>query len=720
MKNIKIISVLLIACMIFGLMPVKAVYAASPSVSASSSTVTVGKTFTVSFSYSQNNMGGLEAYVSHSSNVQLVSISGAGKSNINSVNSSSRCTFSYDDSESPKSKHTATLTFKALSTGSATITIKVIAADYTTYAETTSSASTTVTIVQSSSGGSSGGSSGSGTTVTKSSNNNLSSLTVEGYELSPAFNKNTTEYSVSVPFDVDSLPLQVKLEDSKAKYSIENNKLEPGETTSVSIIVTAEDGKTKTYVINAEREQDPNYVPSNNSNITSITASAGSLSPVFSTNVYSYVVYVGYDEEEITFTATCEDRKATYNVLGDVALKNGKDNYYYIVCTAEDGSASIYTIVVRTMTYYEDYLSTSFVNSIIKEIKSGNDPVIADFTNGSLAAVDSKIFQTLRETESTTLILRTDNGTITFESENVSAENMPQWYDLTLNDSSVYNDNILPGLGSYYSYIASTNYKDVLPGFATFTVYTDIMPGTNVNVYLYDAKNNEYFRIEKGIRVGEGGTVTFDIDRGGDFVITTKDVTASNYSTENINASGKHISNQMLIIVAAGLAFLFGFAIGGLIFRKKPSKKTKNNKKKNEKINKGNTSENAKDEDLGKDYTQNIPPIVLPEEAEKETIPDVPQRTRLKDDDDELAKQEVVANVASDITETNESVEAQLSEQGKTEGLSDIDTDNNEEAVYTENADEKDIIPDENAADSDLPDNNLNETGNSPIDLNNQ
>ena len=85
----------------------------------------------------------------------------------------------------------------------------------------------------------------------KNSDNNLKSLSVEGATLSPEFNKDTLEYSVTLTSDTTKVKVNAEKNDSKASVSgtgeIEvkegDNKLE--------IVVTAENGSRKTYVINA-------------------------------------------------------------------------------------------------------------------------------------------------------------------------------------------------------------------------------------------------------------------------------------------------------------------------------------------------------------------------------------------------------------------------------------------------------------------------------------
>lgn len=89
--------------------------------------------------------------------------------------------------------------------------------------------------------------------VALSSDNYIKSLIIEGYEID--FDKNTTTYSIKVKSNVTSLGLSIALNSSTATYQIEGNeKFVTGENI-VEIIVTAQDGSTKTYTIKVEKEK---------------------------------------------------------------------------------------------------------------------------------------------------------------------------------------------------------------------------------------------------------------------------------------------------------------------------------------------------------------------------------------------------------------------------------------------------------------------------------
>ncbi len=92
--------------------------------------------------------------------------------------------------------------------------------------------------------------------VKLSSNNKLRELTIDGYKLE--FNINTYNYKVKIK--EDKLNIKAKCSDSKASYEIDgNSNLKDGSV--ISIIVTAEDGTTKTYKITVEKKSSIGILP---------------------------------------------------------------------------------------------------------------------------------------------------------------------------------------------------------------------------------------------------------------------------------------------------------------------------------------------------------------------------------------------------------------------------------------------------------------------------
>lgn len=114
---------------------------------------------------------------------------------------------------------------------------------------------------QGSSGGNSGGSSSGGTTETpqptRSGDADLASLSVSAGTLTPKFSAGRTSYELNLPSDADSVVITAEANDAAASVSGAGEvALEQGEN-EIRITVTAEDGTTKTYTINAYVEEAP-------------------------------------------------------------------------------------------------------------------------------------------------------------------------------------------------------------------------------------------------------------------------------------------------------------------------------------------------------------------------------------------------------------------------------------------------------------------------------
>lgn len=91
----------------------------------------------------------------------------------------------------------------------------------------------------------------------KSGNNALSALTVSAGTLTPAFDPAITEYTLSLPSQSDRLTITANPSDSRATVQGDGDiSLQDGET-SLSVVVTAEDGSAKAYTITVQVAQAP-------------------------------------------------------------------------------------------------------------------------------------------------------------------------------------------------------------------------------------------------------------------------------------------------------------------------------------------------------------------------------------------------------------------------------------------------------------------------------
>jgi len=168
-------------------------------------------------------------------------------------------------------------TFKAINEGSAYVKVSSAIADYTgTKAFPSSSCNISVSAQASKSQASI-----NNITNNKSSSNNkennknlssdnaLKSLSVEGFEISPKFNKDTLEYKVDLTNDTTKIKIITEKNDEKATVSGDGEVEVKEGNNAISITVTAENGATRTYKINAYvKEKDPITVTINKKKYT--------------------------------------------------------------------------------------------------------------------------------------------------------------------------------------------------------------------------------------------------------------------------------------------------------------------------------------------------------------------------------------------------------------------------------------------------------------------
>lgn len=193
-----------------------------------------------------------------------------------------------------------------------------------------------------------------------SDNCDLASLSVEGYELTPSFSPDVTEYAINgeVAYTPSPVKVNAKAADSEADVDISGTRLSVGENT-IKIRVTAEDGKNvKTYTVKAVMAQDPDYVPSSDASLSDIKISEGKLSPPFAPSIHDYIVYVPYETVSVSVSSTASDSRSTPPAAVNAELAEG-ENTVILKCISEDGTESEYTVkFLRMPSYYTEETDT--------------------------------------------------------------------------------------------------------------------------------------------------------------------------------------------------------------------------------------------------------------------------------------------------------------------------------------------------------------------------
>lgn len=210
------------------------VNAASVSVKASSSSITKGGTVTFTTTVSSSS--------------PLVTIEGSLSCSGAGVNGGAN--LSFEDSSNSIYSKTFTYTAKANSTGTITCStsgvriLDMSSSDWINLNNASTSVSVKDAVVI--------------PPKEYSSNNYLEELSIDGFELSPEFDKETLEYSVEVPNDTEKVIINAKKEDSTASVSGSGEVSVSEGANKIEVKVTAQNGNERVYIINVNvKELDP-------------------------------------------------------------------------------------------------------------------------------------------------------------------------------------------------------------------------------------------------------------------------------------------------------------------------------------------------------------------------------------------------------------------------------------------------------------------------------
>lgn len=254
MNKLKKIGVFLLSiCMLATMIP-NDVFAASAKVSVSSASGNVGSTVTVTCTatMSGTSIGGADVALRYEpSELTLVSCSSGASGGAGGVYFSQMATSSGQGSLS------FTVNFKILKEG--THGISVTSADVYDWEAASSVATSTsggsVTGKATTTNNSSGNNNNSGTANNntqpdnRDSNSKLSNLQISTGTLSPAFDANTTSYTVTVPEDTTEVTIAAAAQSSKATVSVSGGKDLKLGSNAAKVVVTAENGSTTVYNI---------------------------------------------------------------------------------------------------------------------------------------------------------------------------------------------------------------------------------------------------------------------------------------------------------------------------------------------------------------------------------------------------------------------------------------------------------------------------------------
>ena len=185
----------------------------------------------------------------------------------------------------------------------------------------------------------------------------LKSLKIPNATLQPSFNKNTTDYSTEVK-DVTEVSVDAVATDSSAKIQISDNyrNLQKGDNL-IKIVVTAENGTSKTYNIKVSLDTTPTdeELLKADATLKSLTIKGQKLD--FKPDEKKYFLEVPYKTTSLTIEALATNEKAKVE-MSSTKLKVGK-NDITIKVTSEDGSNNItYDLVITRAEQKKEIVKT--------------------------------------------------------------------------------------------------------------------------------------------------------------------------------------------------------------------------------------------------------------------------------------------------------------------------------------------------------------------------
>ena len=385
MRLLKKILYVLVALLSISIIKVNAA-TLKVNISSSSSKIVVGNTITYTVTVSSSELLGSIRYNFSYDSDKLTLVSGT----LNAA--------PYFDGV--KKSATYTFKFRAKKSGTATVKFNIYEAiDWNlnnfSYNATTSKSTTIITQSQ--------------LEASYSKNNNLSSLKVDNYPITPEFNKNTTEYSLTLENDVREINITGTKEDNKATVTgLGKHELAEG-MNKINIVVTAQNGSSKTYILNVEvKELAPILVKVDNKELSIVRKKE--LLTLPNTNYQETTIKI--NEEEIP------------------AFKNDVTNTTLVGLKDEEGKIELYTYDNGKYTLYKEFAFDSIIvtENTINETLEG-------YTKTTININDKEI-EALKENDNDNYYI------INATNINTGKSNLYQ-YNKNENTLQIFNKNIL-------------------------------------------------------------------------------------------------------------------------------------------------------------------------------------------------------------------------------------------------------------------------------------
>lgn len=313
---------------------------------------------------------------------------------------------------------------------------------------------------------------------------------------------------------------------SAGSYCIAGKDYDASGSASVSIVSASEPD-----------DSEPDYTPSTpgksgNNALSTLTVSAGTLTPAFDPAVTEYTLSLPQGTEKLTLTATPSDSNATVQGDGELTLQEG-ENTLPLVVTAENGDTKTYTVtakVAQAPTLFLDYNGQRL--GVVKDVSQVTPPA----------------------------------GFAPAEPITYSGDTLPIWTDVSGKRTLVYLMDEKTSAQGFYLFSQTTGvqspYLPILCGSVTY-IYTDIpkelssVPGLTpatvkafgqtLNGWTYnDASLKDFCVLYLMDDAGSYGYYTYD----------SREETLQRFSGALFTDSGETLAVPMLYVYIAGGAAL--------------------------------------------------------------------------------------------------------------------------------------------------------------------
>ena len=172
----------------------------------------------------------------------------------------------------------------------------------------------------------------------------LAKLEIEGLELEGPFRHTVTHYTVEVPEDMDRLSITAEPQAATSYVDIIGNKdLQPG-VNHITVRVTARDGSTLDYEIEAVRD---GTVDAANAQLRSLVVVGHALTPAFHADTFEYLLDVDFAVSDLDIEAVAMDPNAQVHITGNRDFVVGVNEVVITVTSADDSAEQEYRIEVN-------------------------------------------------------------------------------------------------------------------------------------------------------------------------------------------------------------------------------------------------------------------------------------------------------------------------------------------------------------------------------------